>query len=270
MSKIKDPRRVEAGRKGFHTRITNQARNNQGQDIRQWSKKKLITSIRSANTAIDYRFEKFREGYFEATGQKYTPADYRDIYATLRKADSYGDLTDMSRGRLQYIYAQQREFLRKKNDIENFERGYENFERRLRAKMNLAQAGVEPDENYGQRVAEEMRRVDTEFSLDEQQTLKAKFFEFYKKALEMRNAGQTESKGSPIYVEVAQLLTANRDMSLQELIDIMQARIDGISLADAANDTFSNAAGLSFDDLTGGVRRDDEKPFRRPTKGKNK
>lgn len=254
----KNPVRVEAGKKAWQTRLTRQAEQRrienerradavrnaerylkekalqlykqrvdkilsiQPTDIPKLSADELKSLIDEAKLAVDYRERDFMQHYTEATGNE--EFDFK------RESFDYADKDSI--GKLRHILRMEQRYLERKNTWEDYSAQIDKFMDRV------SQKGM-----------------GREMSFEEKLKFRKRFFQLYDKAKEFYNAGSDESKGSPLYVEVAEIMEDNPDISMEDFIDRMEQNYvkrqeeDERRFRDEGGLTTADFFGLSDDDL---------------------
>ena len=222
----KNPKRVEAGKRAWQKRVYKQRVSKilsiQPIDIPKLSTEELKSLIDEAKSAIEYRERDFMQHYTEATGNE--EFDF--------KRESFDYTDEDSVGKLRHILRMEQRYLERKNTWEDYSAQIDKFMDRV------SQKGM-----------------GREMSFEEKLKFRKRFFQLYDKAKELYNAGSDESKGSPLYAEVAEIMEDNPDISMEDFIDRMEQNYverqeeDERKLRDEGGLTTADFFGLSDDDL---------------------
>ena len=228
----KNPKRVEAGKRAWQKRVYKQRVSKilsiQPIDIPKLSTEELKSLIDEAKSAIEYRERDFMQHYTEATGNE--EFDF--------KRESFDYTDEDSVGKLRHILRMEQRYLERKNTWEDYSAQIDKFMDRV------SQKGM-----------------GREMSFEEKLKFRKRFFQLYDKAKELYNAGSDESKGSPLYAEVAEIMEDNPDISMEDFIDRMEQNYverqeeDERKLRDEGGLTTADFFGLSDDDLICRVHR---------------
>ena len=182
----------------------------------------LKSLIDEAKSAIEYRENEFMQHYTGLTGSE--EFDFK------REKFDYTDEDSM--GKLRHILRMEQKYLERKNSWEEYSAQMENFMNRV------SQKGM-----------------GREMSLTEKINFRKRFFQLYTKAKQMYNAGADESKGSPLFTQVAEIMESNPEISLEEFIERMEQNYAELQeeeerrLRDEGGATTADFFGLSDDDL---------------------
>ena len=191
-------------------------------DIPKLTNDELKSLIDEARSAIEYREWEFMQHYTELTG--------KDEFDFKREKFEYTD--EDSTGKLRHILRMEQRYLERKNTWEDYSAQIDKFMDRVSSKG-----------------------IGREMSFEEKLKYRKRFFELYDKAKELYNSGSDESKGSPLYAEVAEIMENNPDISMSDFIDKMEQNYverqeeAERKLRDEGGLTTADFFGLSDDDL---------------------
>lgn len=156
--------------------------------ILKMTKSELLQNIQKANIAISIREEDFISNYRYAQGDINATFDFRRDNFDVSETDSIA--------KLRHVFRMQQRYLSRKNT-------WDEYSKRL--------------DEFADRVLQKSGKKDVTSEI-QKENLRRRFFDLYKKALELYNGGETESKGSPIFAEVAEVMAENPDATLEDVL----------------------------------------------------
>lgn len=234
----KNPVRVAAGKRAWATRQENYAREMTREaaattrfaeldttEISKMNIQQLRELARQGAEAVSIR-EKYVKQWYSRMG---TPIAVPDTEFFRRENFEVSESSDIAE--LRHIVTMEQKYLARQNTEE---------QRKAQLDAFINRAAEKAGARMSQKGKLEYRK---------------RFFKLYSKAKELYNGGQAESKGSPLYTEVAEILEGNPDVSEEEFIALMERNYaerqeaEEQRLRDEGGATTADFFGLSDDDI---------------------